>query len=362
MKKVLFIDRDGTILIEPDDEQVDSLEKLSFVPGAIYSLSSICSELDFELVMVTNQDGLGTKSFPEETFWPAQNKMMEILEGEGIHFSEVLIDRTFPGENAPTRKPGTGMVSHFIKGNYDLENSYVIGDRLTDVQFAKNIGCKAIWLNDGVSDDAVLTTVNWNTIYRFLKEKPRRAVIKRKTFETDIFVSLNIDGEGSFDINTGLGFFDHMLSQTAKHGGLDLVIKADGDLKVDEHHTVEDVALALGKAFSEALGNKRGIERYGFYLPMDDSLAQLSLDFSGRPWLVWDVEFKREKIGDVPTEMFLHFFKSFCDAAGCNLNVKAEGLNEHHKAEAVFKAFGKAIKAAVRRDGSKQLPTTKGAL
>jgi len=362
MKKVLFIDRDGTILREPKDEQVDSLDKLSFVPGVICSLSAICSELDFEMVMVTNQDGLGTGAFPEETFWPAHNKMIDILENEGIRFSEVLIDRTFPHEKASTRKPETGLVTRYIIGNYDLSNSYVIGDRLTDIQFAKNIGCNAIWLNSGNSDDAVLTAESWNSIYRFLKEKPRKAGVIRKTLETEISLSLNIDGDGTFKIDTGLGFFDHMLSQTARHGCLDLAIKAQGDLNVDEHHTVEDVALALGKAISDALGDKRGIERYGYCLPMDDSLAQLSLDFSGRSWLVWDVDFKREKIGDMPTELFMHFFKSFCDAAGCNLNIKAEGINEHHKAEAVFKAFGKAIKSAVRRDGSKQLPTTKGIL
>jgi len=362
MKKVLFIDRDGTILKEPEDEQVDSLEKLSFVPGVICGLYAICSELDFELVMVTNQDGLGTAVFPEETFWPAHNKMIDILENEGIRFSEVLIDRTFPVEKALTRKPETGSVTHYIKGSYDLLNSYVIGDRLTDIQFAKNIGCKAIWLNSGHSDDAVFTTQSWNSIYRFLKERPRTAILNRKTLETEIRLTLNIDGDGNFKIDTGLGFLDHMLSQAARHGSLDLDIKAEGDLNVDEHHTVEDVALTLGKAFADALGDKRGIERYGYCLPMDDSLAQLSLDFSGRPWLVWDVDFKREKIGDMPTELFVHFFKSFCDAAGCNLNIKAEGMNEHHKAEAIFKAFGKAIKAAVRCDGSKQLPTTKGIL
>jgi imidazoleglycerol-phosphate dehydratase / histidinol-phosphatase len=362
MKKVLFIDRDGTIIREPEDEQVDSLEKLSFIPGVICSLSAICSELDFELVMVTNQDGLGTGTFPEETFWPSHKKMMETLEGEGIRFSEVLIDKTFSDENAPTRKPGTGMVLHYMKGDYDLKNSYVIGDRVTDIQFAKNIGCNAIWINNGKSEDAILATLNWNAVYRFLKEKPRKAFVKRKTLETDITLSINIDGDGDYKIDTGLGFFDHMLSQTARHGGFDLELKVAGDLNVDEHHTIEDVALALGRAISDALGNKRGIERYGYYLPMDDSLAQLFLDFSGRPWLVWNVEFRREKIGDLPTEMFMHFFKSFCDAAGCTLNIKAEGTNEHHKAEAIFKAFGKAVKAAVRRDGSKQLPTTKGVL
>lgn len=362
MKKVLFIDRDGTIIREPDDEQVDSLEKLSFVPGVICSLSAICSELDYDLVMVTNQDGLGTPAFPEETFWPVQNKMIEILENEGIRFSEILIDRTSPGENAPTRKPATGLVTHYLKGNYDLKNSYVIGDRLTDIKFAENIGCNAIGINGSKSENAVLTTTDWNAIYRFLKEKPRVAIVNRKTNETSITLSLNIDGEGLFKIDTGLGFFDHMLSQTARHGGLDMDLKAEGDLNVDEHHTIEDVALALGKAVAEALGDKRGIERYGFSLPMDDSLAHMAIDFSGRPWLVWDVEFKREKIGDMPTEMIMHFFKSFCDAAGSNLNIKAEGANEHHMAEAIFKAFGKVIKAAVRKDGSKQLPTTKGTI
>jgi imidazoleglycerol-phosphate dehydratase / histidinol-phosphatase len=362
MKKVLFIDRDGTILKEPEDEQIDSFEKLSFVPGVICNLAAIFSELDYELVMVTNQDGLGSPAFPEKTFWPAHNLMLNILSGEGIRFSEILIDRSLPGDNSPARKPGTSMVTHYIKGNYDLKNSYVIGDRLTDIQFAKNIGCKVIWLNSDSSDDAALSTTNWNSVYRFLKKQPRTAEVKRKTLETDICLNINIDGVGNYDIDTGLGFFDHMLSQTARHGGLDLSIKVAGDLNVDEHHTVEDVALAFGKAMTETLGSKKGIERYGFCLPMDDSLAQLSLDFSGRPWLVWDVNFQREKIGDVPTELFMHFFKSFCDAAGCNMNIKAEGFNEHHKAEAIFKAFGRAIKAAVKHDGSNQLPTTKGKL
>jgi imidazoleglycerol-phosphate dehydratase / histidinol-phosphatase len=362
MKKVLFIDRDGTILKEPEDEQVDSLEKLSFIPGAISGLTSIAKELDYELVMVTNQDGLGTDSFPEESFWPAQNKMIDILKGEGITFSEILIDRTFPEENAPSRKPGTGLVRHYMAGAYDLTRSFVIGDRLTDVEFAKNIGCNAIWINSGDSDDAALTTKDWNSIYRFLKKQPRIAEVKRKTQETDICVMLNLDGEGKYDVSTGLGFFDHMLSQTARHGNLDLNIKAKGDLQIDEHHTIEDVALVMGEAMKKALGSKKGIERYGFYLPMDDSIAQLSLDFGGRPWLVWDVSFSREKIGDVPTELFMHFFKSFSDTAGCNLNIKANGINDHHKAEAIFKAFGKAIKAAVKMDGNYLLPSTKGKL
>lgn len=362
MKKVLFIDRDGTVIKEPEDEQIDSLEKLEFVPGVIGALSAISSGLDFVLVMVTNQDGLGTESFPEESFWPAHNKMIEILKGEGVVFSEVLIDRSSAGENISTRKPGTGLVTHYLKGDFDLRNSFVIGDRLTDVQFAANIGCKAIRIGNEATTDAVLTTESWDEVYRFLKAKPRIAEIRRKTSETNVSVIINLDGEGNCKADTGIGFLDHMLSQTARHGGLDLVIKADGDLYVDEHHTVEDVALVFGKALSEALGSKRGIERYGFCLPMDDALAQVAIDFSGRPWLVWQVMFNREKIGDMPTELLRHFFKSFCDTAGCNLNIMAEGLNEHHKAEAIFKAFGKAIRGAVKKSGSDRLPTTKGIL
>jgi len=288
--------------------------------------------------------------------------MIEILKGEGICFSEVLIDRSLSGENAPTRKPGTGLVTHYLKGGYDLKNSYVIGDRLTDVQFAKNIGCNAILFGGEVSAGTVLTTESWDEIYRFLKAKPRVAEIRRKTTETDIYIFLNIDGEGNYKSDTGIGFLDHMLSQTARHGGLDLVIKADGDLYIDEHHIVEDVALVFGRAISEALGSKKGIERYGFCLPMDDALAQVAIDFSGRPWLVWEATFNREKIGDMPTELLMHFFKSFCDTAGCNINIKAEGLNEHHKAEAIFKAFGKSIREAVKKNGSDSLPTTKGIL
>ena len=362
MKKVLFIDRDGTILTEPADEQVDSLEKLGFIPGVIQNLAAITRELDYELVMVTNQDGLGGPSYPEDTFWPPQNKMIEILSGEGIHFSEILIDRTWPEDNAPTRKPGTGMVAQYMKGGYDLDNSFVIGDRITDVQFAKNIGCKAIWINKGLSDDAVLTTTDWSRIYRYLKEQPRTSCRSRNTSETSITISLNLDGEGKSDINTGLGFLDHMLNQIARHGSLDLTITASGDLYVDEHHTIEDVAIVLGETFNEALGNRKGIERYGFLLPMDDSLAQVAVDFGGRPWLVWDVSFNREMIGDVPSEMFMHFFKSFSDSARCNLNIKADGDNDHHKAEAVFKAFGRAIKSAVSKDGTFSFPSTKGTL
>ena len=362
MKKILFIDRDGTIIKEPEDEQVDTLEKLEFVPGAIGALSAICSGLDFDLVMVTNQDGLGTGAFPEESFWPAHNKMMDILKGEGVCFSEVLIDRSSASENAFTRKPGTGLVTHYLKGDFDLKNSFVIGDRLTDVQFAKNIGCNAILIGTVATADAILTTERWDEVYRFLKARPRVAEIRRKTSETDVYILLNIDGEGNYKADTGIGFLDHMLSQTARHGGLDLVVKANGDLYIDEHHTVEDVALVFGKAISEALGSRKGIERYGFCLPMDDSLEQVAIDFSGRPWLVWEATFNREKIGDMPTELLKHFFKSFCDTSGCNLNIKAEGLNEHHKAEAIFKAFGKAIRGAVRKNGSDKLPTTKGML
>jgi len=363
MKKVLFIDRDGTVIIEPPDEQVDSLEKLEFYPGVIVNLHRIVTELDYELVMVTNQDGLGTESFPEETFWPAHNKMLKTLEGEGIRFSEILIDRSFPHENAPTRKPRTGLLTHYMNGDYDLANSYVIGDRETDVQLAKNLGARAILIGKEPHPEAILTTTDWSEIYRFLRYPDRIAEVTRKTLETNIYVRLNLDGSGQANISTGLGFFDHMLVQIAKHSGCDLTIHAEGDMHVDEHHTIEDTALALGEALLKALGDKRGIERYGFLLPMDDSLAQVAIDFSGRSWLVWEAEFKREKIGDVPTEMFFHFFKSFSDAAKCNLNIKAEGENEHHKIEAIFKALARAIKMAVKRsEDSMQIPSTKGTL
>ncbi|MFZ0282257.1 MAG: bifunctional histidinol-phosphatase/imidazoleglycerol-phosphate dehydratase HisB [Bacteroidales bacterium] len=362
MKKVLFIDRDGTIITEPLDEQVDSLEELHFLPGVISALASIVKELDYELVMVTNQDGLGTASFPEETFWPSHNKVLQILRGEGIEFSEIFIDRTFPEENAPTRKPGTAMLTKYLAQGIDLKLSYVIGDRVTDLQMAKNLGCPAIFISNKNHPDALLNTTNWNDIYHFLREIPRKTKIERKTSETFIEVTVNLDGSGNGDINTGIPFLDHMLGQVARHGGLDLSLKATGDLNVDLHHTIEDVALVMGEAISSALGSKKGIERYGFLLPMDDCLAQVAIDFSGRPWLVWDVKFACEKIGEIPSEMFFHFFKSFSDKAGCNLNIKAGGDNGHHLVEAIFKAFAKALKMAVRKTGIYTLPTTKGKL
>lgn len=362
MKKVLFIDRDGTLVIEPPiDLQLDSLEKLEFFPGVFSGLGKIARELDYELVMVTNQDGLGTASFPEDTFWPAQNKIIQAFENEGIRFSEVLIDRSFPQDNLPTRKPGTGMLTHYIKGNYDLSNSYVIGDRLTDVQLAENLGCKSIFIGKDC-DLATLCETRWDAIYSFLKQKPRTGSVVRKTNETNISVTVNLDDNSKTTINTGLAFFDHMLDQVSRHGEIGLEIEVKGDLEVDEHHTIEDTALALGDAFLQALGSKKGIERYGFLLPMDDCLAQVGIDFGGRPWLVWDADFKREKIGEMPTEMFLHFFKSFTDTAKCNLNIKAEGTNEHHKIEAIFKAFAKAIRMAVSKTNNYNIPSTKGTL
>jgi imidazoleglycerol-phosphate dehydratase/histidinol-phosphatase len=369
MQKILFIDRDGTIIVEPQpDQQVDSLEKLEFLPEAITRLAAIARELDYVLVMVTNQDGLGTSSFPEETFWPAQNKMMKTLEQEGIRFQEVLIDRSFPHENLPTRKPGIGMLHEYLNGSYDLGHSYVIGDRMTDVQLAQNIGARAILLREepGEPDPALsldLIATGWNEIHQFLKLPPRQVEHRRTTKETDIRIRLNLDGTGKGAVHTGLHFFDHMLDQLIRHGQLDLDLEADGDLHIDEHHTIEDTALALGETFAKALGDKRGIERYGFCLPMDDALATVAIDFGGRPWLVWEASFQREKIGDVPTEMFYHFFKSFSDAARCNLNIRVEGQNEHHKIEAIFKAFAKAIKMAVKRDpDNREIPTTKGLL
>lgn len=371
MKKVLFIDRDGTLIIEPPDEQIDSLEKLEFIPGVFTWLGKIARETDFELVMVTNQDGLGTKNFPEETFWPAQQKLIKALENEGIQFSNILIDRSFPLENKTTRKPGTGLLTAYINNEYDLKISYVIGDRLTDIELAQNLGSKGILINDGslnkllqeknLADSCSLVTESWEDIYSYLVKPPRTATVRRTSKETDISISINLDGNGESKISTGIGFFDHMLDQLARHGNIDLDISVKGDLHMDEHHTIEDTALVLGEVFYKAIGDKRGIERYGFCLPMDDCLAQVALDFGGRPWLVWESEFKREKIGEMPTEMFLHFFKSFSDAAKCNLNIKAEGTNEHHKIEAIFKAFAKAIKMAVKREGN-QLPTTKGIL
>ncbi len=362
MKKVLFIDRDGTLIVEPDDEQIDSLEKLEFYPQVFQYLSRIAKELEYELVMVTNQDGLGTKSFPEDTFWPAHNKTVKAFENEGVVFNEILIDRSFPHENLPTRKPGTAMLTHYIKSDYNLSNSFVIGDRDTDVQLADNLGCKSILLSSNFNSKAALCTTDWGEIYRFLKAEPRIGKATRKTSETDISIEVNLDGTGKSTIATGLGFFDHMLEQISRHGNVDLSIRADGDLYIDEHHTIEDVGISLGEAFAQALGKKKGIERYGFLLPMDDCLAQVAIDFGGRPWLVWDVEFKREKIGDMPTEMIVHFFKSFSDSARCNLNIKAEGDNEHHKVEAIFKAFAKSIKMAVKRGENVGIPSTKGVI
>jgi imidazoleglycerol-phosphate dehydratase / histidinol-phosphatase len=363
MKKILFIDRDGTLIIEPpNDFQVDSLEKLEFYPQVFQYLGKIARELDYLLVMVTNQDGLGTPAFPEAHFWPAHQKMMQAFQNEGIVFSEVLIDRSFPHENLPTRKPGTGMLTHYLKGTYDLPNSYVIGDRLTDIQLAENLGCKSIYLHKDTAPNAALSTRSWADIYTFLATQPRKASVKRQTNETQIEVEVNLDGAGKSLISTGLGFFDHMLEQIARHGQIDLDIQVQGDLHIDEHHTIEDTGIALGEAFLRALGSKKGIERYGFLLPMDDCLAQVALDFGGRPWLVWEAHFGREKIGEMPTEMFMHFFKSFSDNAKCNLNIQASGDNEHHKIEAIFKAFAKAIKMAVTRTQNHSIPSTKGIL
>ena len=376
-KRVLFIDRDGTLAKEPGDEQLDAFDKLVFYPKAFTFLGKIARELDFELVMVTNQDGLGTEVYPEETFWPVHNLLIQSFENEGVVFSEVLIDRTFAKDNAPTRKPNTGLLERFLTEEYDLSNSYVIGDRLTDIELAKNLGAKGIFINDethlgtdeitvaetDLSDYIALETNDWEKIYSFLKLSSRVGKIDRKTKETDISIHLNLDGSGQSNINTGLKFFDHMLDQIARHGQMDLTIKVDGDLEVDEHHTIEDTGIALGEVFYQALGNKLGIERYGFCLPMDDCLAQVAIDFGGRNWLVWDAEFRREKVGDMPTEMFHHFFKSFSDGAKANVNIKAEGTNEHHKIEAIFKAFAKAIKMSVKRDPEKMiLPSTKGML
>jgi imidazoleglycerol-phosphate dehydratase/histidinol-phosphatase len=369
-KRVLFLDRDGTIICEPpEDFQVDAFEKLRFLPGAIRFLSKLRRETDFELVMVSNQDGLGTETLPAEKFYPVHNLMLAILAGEGVEFDEICIDSSFAHENKSTRKPGTAMLTKYFSGDYDLANSFVVGDRLTDVQLAKNLGAKAIFLRnyeepDAMKNDIALTAENWEQIYNFLKMPPRIVSKRRKTNETDIKIELNLDGAGRAKISTGLNFLDHMLEQIARHGSVDLKIEARGDLHIDEHHTTEDVAITLGAAFAEALGDKRGIERYGFCLPMDDSLAQVAIDFGGRGWLVWEADFRRERIGDVPTELFSHFFKSFSDNARCNLNIKAEGSNEHHKIEAIFKAFAKAVKMAVRRDSSaaNSLPSTKGSL
>lgn len=364
MKKILFIDRDGTIIKEPPtDFQVDSLEKLEFIPKAISNLRKIAEELDYELVMVTNQDGLGTDSFPEKDFWPAQYKMLKTLEQENVFFKAIHVDKTFEHENAPTRKPRTGLLTNYLSEDYDLANSYVIGDRFTDVQLAQNLGARAIFFGDPIPE-AALSTKDWDEIYTFLRMPYRQAEVKRTTSETDIYIKLNLDGSGKCAISTGLHFFDHMLEQLGKHGSTDLEIKVKGDLHIDEHHTIEDTALALGEAYLKALGDKKGIYRYGFMLPMDDALAQVAIDFGGRPWLVWDAKYQREKVGDMPTELFYHFFKSFSDTAKCNLNIKVEGDNEHHKIEATFKGLARAIKMAVMRDPRtiNQLPSTKGVL
>ena len=374
MKKVLFIDRDGTLALEPENYQLDALDKLVFYPAVFQYLGRIAKELDYVLVMVTNQDGLGTDSFPEDTFWPTHDFMMTALKNEGINFSEVLIDKSLPADNAPTRKPKTGMLSAYLNNaDYDLENSFVIGDRVTDMELAANLGAKGILLqNDArmataipnaLTDTIALKTTAWSEVYTLLKAGGRRVSHERKTKETAIEIDLNLDGTGESSIDTGIAFFDHMLDQLARHGGVDLKLTTKGDLEIDEHHTIEDTAIALGETFGKALGDKLGIERYGFCLPMDDCLAQVSLDFGGRAWLMWNAKFKRELIGKMPTEMFFHFFKSFADGAKANLNIKAEGHNEHHKIEAIFKAFAKAIRAAIKRDAEKLvLPSTKGQL
>ncbi|MEX0986395.1 MAG: bifunctional histidinol-phosphatase/imidazoleglycerol-phosphate dehydratase HisB [Bacteroidales bacterium] len=372
--KVLFIDRDGTLIAEPPvDYQVDSLEKLEFYPGVFRNLYNISKSTDFQLVIVSNQDGMGTELFPKKDFLPPHEKFLKAFKNEGIIFAEVLIDPSMPGDNSPNRKPGTGMLKKYMKGDYDLAKSYVVGDRITDIQLAKNLGAKGIFLGGsekvdqlqeaGLKEHCALVTDNWDDIYRLLKSSMRTSTVSRETNETKIHVQLSLDGNGEADITTGLGFFDHMLEQIAKHGNFNLKISVAGDLHVDEHHTIEDTALALGEAFIRALGDKKGIFRYGFTVPMDDSLATVAVDFGGRPWLVWEATFNREKIGDVPTEMFFHFFKSFSDTSGTNLNIKAEGGNEHHKIEAIFKAFSRALRGAVSLDPhSDSLPSTKGAL
>lgn len=378
-KRVLFIDRDGTLIAEfPPTYQIDDFTKLSFYPKAIQYMAKIAAETDYELVLVSNQDGMGTDKFPADAFWPVHNLVMGTFANEGVIFAREHIDPSFPEEHSPNRKPGIGMFTQYLNNpEYDLKNSYVIGDRITDVQLAKNLGCKAIWLNNHpglgskeISDDVdileqtvALETHNWQDIYNFLIKEQRTTKHIRKTSETEILLELNLDGSGQSAIHTGLGFFDHMLEQIARHGLVDLTVQTKGDLFIDEHHTVEDTALALGEAFAKALGDKRGIERYGFALPMDEVEAKVLLDFGGRPWMVWNADFSREKIGDVPTEMFFHFFKSFSDAAKCNLHIECRGDNEHHKIEAIFKAFAKAVKMAVKRDGFKNyLPSTKGVL
>lgn len=378
MKKILFLDRDGTLVHEPADFQVDALDKVEYLPGVFRYLSKIAEEMDYDLVMVTNQDGLGTSSLPEADFWPPHNAILKAFENEGIVFKEILIDRTFDHENAPTRKPNTGLLTHYLEGNYDLKHSFVIGDRITDIQLAQNLGAKGIWINssnvhgtpesliqnENLPSSIALIARNWSEIYHFLKSCSRSAQVQRTTRETQVRVVLEIDGQGRYQNHTGIGFFDHMLDQLAKHSGCNLEVSVQGDLHIDEHHTIEDTALALGEAFRIALGDKRGIERYGFaILPMDDCLAQSAIDFSGRPWLVWNADFQREKVGGMPTEMFYHFFKSFSDQAQCNVNLKAEGENEHHKIEILFKAFARAIRAAVSKmPGNNEIPSTKGSL
>lgn len=370
MKQALFIDRDGTILVEPEDEQIDSYSKFQFLPGVIRNLNFIKSKLDFEFVMVSNQDGLGTSTYPYENFYPTHNLMLEILKGEGVEFDNILIDKSFPYENLPTRKPGTAMLTAYLDGSYDLENSYVIGDRITDALLAKNLGCKAIIITQSedvkseLENDYRVAIVNsWDRVAELLFAGERIVKVHRKTNETDIDIEINLDGAGKSEISTGIGFFDHMLEQIAKHGSIDLKVAAQGDLHVDEHHTIEDTGIVLGECLLKALGNKRGIERYGYSLPMDDCLCSVALDFGGRAWLIWDAEFKREKIGDMPTEMFFHFFKSLSDASKMNLNINAKGENEHHKIEGIFKAFARSVKMAVKRDLYKfQLPSSKGML
>ena len=373
MKKAIFIDRDGTLVIEPPaDYQLDSFEKLKFFPGVIRNLYNLSQLTDYEFVMVTNQDGLGTDSFPEDTFWPVQNLIIETLKNEGVEFKDILIDRSFPEDNAETRKPGTGMFKEkYLNGEYDLSSSFVIGDRLTDVLLAKNLGAKAIFISsdnielkdNGLKQFCSLVTESWDEIFSYIATGERTAFVKRETKETKIDISLNLDGNGNSEIYTGLGFFDHMLEQIAKHSGADIKIRVNGDLNVDEHHTIEDTGIALGECFKKALGDKRGIERYGFALPMDDCEAKVLIDFGGRSWLVWNADFKREKVGDMPTEMFMHFFKSFSDASLSNLNIEARGENEHHKVEGIFKAFARALKMAIKKDVfNDALPSTKGVL